>query len=111
MKTLWQVIAIGVLVVAACQWLILGEQVLHGVVLVYKMGWSLPVLTAGTETLSVFLALSIAAAATGGLTAWRLREASPGLGRRARVAAYSLVGGIVLWLGLIISPIVDLVRR
>ena len=111
MKKLWQVIAIGVLGVAACQWLSLGDQIVHGVVLTLKTGWSTPVLTAGSEMLRIFLVLSGSAAAAGAVAAWRLRKMSPAFGRCARVAAYSLVGGAALWLGLIASPIVDVVQR
>jgi hypothetical protein len=55
MKRLWEVIAIGVLGIAACQWLNLGDQIIHGVVLTLKMGWNTPVLTAGTGMLRLFL--------------------------------------------------------
>jgi hypothetical protein len=111
MKRLWQGIALGVSGVAACQWLNLGDQIVHGVVLTFKTGWGTPVLTAGTEMLRIFLLLSAVAAAAGVLAARRLRGSSPGLERCARIGAYSLVGGAALWLGLIASPIVDLVQR
>ena len=111
MKRLWQAIAIGVLGVAACQWLNLGDQIVHGVVLIFKTGWSTPVLTAGTGMLRIVLVLSVVAAAAGALAARRLRVMSPAISRCARVAAYSLVGGAALWLGLIASPIVDVVQR
>jgi hypothetical protein len=111
MKRLWQGIAIGVLGVAACQWLNLGDQIVHGVVLTFKTGWDTPVLTAGTEMLRIFLVLSTVAAAAGTFAARRLRGSSPGLARCARIGTYSLVGGAALWLGLIASPIVDLVQR
>lgn len=111
MKRLWQVIAIGVLGVAACQWITLSDQIVHGVVGTFKTGWNTPILTAGTGMLRLFLLLSAVAAAAGALVARRLRESSPGLERCARLGAYSLVGGAALWLGLIASPIVDLVQR
>jgi hypothetical protein len=111
MKRIWQGIAIGVLGVAACQWLNLGDQIVHGVVLTFKTGWGTPVLTAGTGMLRIFLALSAVAAAAGALAARRLRGSSPACERCARIGAYSLVGGAALWLGLIASPIVDLVQR
>jgi len=69
------------------------------------------VLTAGTEMLKIFLLLSAVAAAAGALAARRLRGSSPGLQRCAQIGAYSLVGGVAVWLGLIASPIVDLVHR
>ena len=111
MKRLWRGIAIGVLGVAACQWLNLGDQIVHGVVLTFKTGWGTPVLTAGTGMLRIFLVLSAVAAAAGALAARRLRGASPAFERCARIGAYSLMGGATLWLGLIASPIVDLVQR
>jgi hypothetical protein len=55
--------------------------------------------------------LSAVAAAAGALAARRLRGSSPGWERCARLGMYSLVGGAALWLGLIASPIVDLVQR
>jgi hypothetical protein len=111
MTRLWQGIAIGVLGAAACQWLSLGDQIVHGVVLTLKTGWGTPVLTAGTGMLKVFLALTTVAAAGGVLAARRLRPSAPAFERCARVATYSLVGGAVLWLGLVASPIVELVQR
>ena len=63
MKKLWQATAIGVLGVAACQWLNIGGQIVHGVVLVFKMGSSTPVLTTGTGMLRIFLLLTAVAAA------------------------------------------------
>jgi len=111
MKRLWQAIAIGVLGVAACQWLNLGDQIVHGVVLTFKTGWSTPVLTAGTGMLRIFLLLTALAAAAGALAVRRLRGASPAFERCARIGAYSLAGGAALWLGLIASPLVDLVQR
>jgi len=111
MKRGWQAIAIGVLGVAACQWLSLGDQIVHGVALTFKTGWGTPVLTAGSGMLRVFLGLSALAAVAGALAARRLRTTSPGFGRVARVAGYALVGGAALWLGLIASPIVDVVQR
>ena len=79
MKRLWQGIAIGVLGVAACQWLYLGDQIVHGVVLTFKTGWGTPVLTAGTGMLRIFLVLSAVAAAAGALAARRLRGSAPTL--------------------------------
>lgn len=111
MKRLWQGIATGVLGVAACQWLNLGDQIVHGLVRTFKMGWDTPVLTAGTGMLRLFLVLSAVAAAAGALTVRRLRGSSPAFARCARIGAYSLVSGAALWLGLIVSPIVDLVQR
>jgi hypothetical protein len=111
MKRLWQVIAIGALGVAACQWLNLGDQLVHGIVTIFKTGWSVPVLTAGTGMLRIFLVLTAVAVAIGAVTAWRLQQSSPAFARCARVATYGLVGGAALWLGLIASPIVDLVQR
>jgi len=111
MKRLWQGIAIGVLGIAACQWLSLGDQIVHGIVLVLKTGWSTPVLTAGTGMLKLFLVFTAVAAAAGVLAARRLRQSSPAFERCARVAACGLVGGAALWLGLIASPIVDMVQR
>jgi hypothetical protein len=111
MMKLWQAIAIAALGVAACQWLNLGDQVVHGVVLVFKMGRATPVLTAGTGMLRMFLLLTAVGAAAGALAARRLRGASPAFERCARIGAYSLVGGAALWLGLIASPIVGLVQR
>jgi hypothetical protein len=110
MKKVWQGIAIGVLGVAACQWLSLGDQIVHGIVLTLKTGWSTPVLTAGTGILKIFLGLTAIAAIAGALAARRLRQ-SPGFGRCARVATYSLIGGAAMWLGLIASPIVEVVQR
>ena len=111
MKRLWQGIAIGALGVAACQWLSLGDQLVHGVVLILKTGWSAPLLTAGTGMLTIFLVLTAVAVVAGALAARRLRQSSPAFERCARVATYGLVGGATLWLGLIASPIVDLVQR
>jgi hypothetical protein len=111
MKRLWQGIAIGTLGGAACQWLNLGDQIVHGIVLILKTGWSTPVLTAGTGMLKLFLLLTAVAAAAGALAARVLRESSPAFGRCARVATYGLLGGAALWLGLIASPIVDVVQR
>ena len=111
MKTLWQAVAIGVLGVAACQWLSLGDQIVHGVVLIVKTGWGTPVLTAGSGMLRTFLVLSTVAAAVGTLAARRLRTTSPAFGRCARAGGYALVGGVALWIGLIASPVVDLVQR
>ena len=110
MKRFWQGIAIGVLGVAACQWLSLGNQIVHGIVSTLKTGWSTPVLTTGTGMLKMFLGLSAIAVIAGALAARRLRR-SPGFERCARVATYSLIGGAAVWLGLIASPVVDLVKR
>jgi hypothetical protein len=111
MKRLWQGIAIGVLGVAACQWLSLGDEIVHGTVLTLKTGWGTPVLTAGTGMLRIFLSLTAAGVVVGAFATWRLRQSSPAFARCARVAMYSLVGGAALWLSLIASPIVDLVQR
>ena len=111
MTRLWQVVAIGVLGVAACQWLSIGDQIVHGAVLTLKTGWTTPVLTAGTRMLEVFLVLTAIATVAGSLAFRRLRASSSGFGLCARTATYSLVGGAVVWLGLIVSPIVDLVQR
>jgi len=111
MMKVWQAIAIGVLGVAACQWLSLGDQIVHAVILILKTGWDTPILTAGTGMLKIFLCLSAVAVFLGWLVAKRLKDASPAFARCARVATYSLVGGAGLWLLLIASPIVDLVQR
>ena len=111
MKRLWQGTAIVALGVAACQWFSLGEQLVHGIVLILKTGWSAPVLTAGTGMLKIFFVLTAVAGGAGALAARRLRQSSPAFERCARVATYGLAGGAVLWLGLIASPIVDLVKR
>ena len=111
MKRLWQGIAIGVLGVAACQWFSLGGQIVHGIVLILKTGWSMPALTAGTGMLRIFLALTVVGVAVGWSAARRLRAASPAFERCARVATYGLVGGAAVWIGLIASPIIDLVQR
>ena len=111
MRRLWQGIAIGVLGMAACQWLSLGDQIVHGIVLTLKTGWGTPVLTAGTGMLRIFLALTAVGVAVGAFAAGRLRRSAPAFARCARVAMYSLLSGAVLWLGLIASPIVDLVQR
>ena len=110
MKRFWHGIAIALLGVAACQWLSLGDQIVHGVALTLKTGWSTPVLTAGTGMLKTFLGLTAIAVIVGALAARRLRW-SPGFERCARGATYSLIGGAAVWLGLIASPIVDLVQR
>jgi hypothetical protein len=110
MKRFWQAVAIGVLGVAACQWLSLVDQIVRGIVLTLKTGWSTPVLTAGTRMLMAFLGLTAIAIIAGALAARRLPR-SPGFERCARVATYSLIGGAAVWLGLIASPIVDLVQR
>lgn len=111
MKRLWQGIAIGALGLAACQWLSIGEQLVHGMVLTLKTGWSAPVLTAGTGMLRMFVALTAVAAGGGALAAGRLHHVSPAFERCARVATYALLGGAALWLGLIASPVIDLVQR
>ena len=111
MTRLWQIVAIGVLGVAACQWLSIGDQIVHGAVITLKTGWTTPVLTVGTRMLGAFLVFTAAAAAVGALALRRLRGSSPGFERCARVGTYSLVGGAAVWLALIASPIVDLVRR
>lgn len=110
MTKMWQGIAIGVLGVAACQWLSLGDQIVHGIVLTLKTGWSTPVLTVGTGMLKIFLGFTVIAVVAGALAARRLRRSSD-FERCARVATYSLIGGAAVWVGLIASPIVDLVQR
>jgi hypothetical protein len=111
MTRLWQVVAIGVLGVAACQWLSIGDQIVHGAVLTLKTGWTTPVLTVGTRMLGLFLVLTAVATVAGSLAFSRLRGSLPGFARCARAATYSLVGGAAIWLGLIVSPLVDLVQR
>jgi hypothetical protein len=111
MRRLWQGIAIGVLGVAACQWIIVVAQIVHGIVLTLKAGWGTPMLTAGSAMLKIFLLLTAVGVTFGALAARYLRRSSPAFGRCARVATYGLVGGAALWLGLIASPIVDSVQR
>ena len=110
-ERLWQGIAIGALGVAAFQWLSIGEQLVHAMVLTLKTGWSEPVLTAGTGMLRTFLVLSSVAAGGGAFAARRPRHISPAFEQCARAATYGLVGGAALWLGLIASPVVDLAQR
>jgi hypothetical protein len=111
MKALWQMVAIGALGVVAYQWFCVGDQLVHGAVLILKTGWSVPVLTVGIGMLNIFVLLTAVAVAIGALATWRLRQSSPPFARCARIATYGLLGGATLWLGLIASPLVDVVQR
>ena len=113
MKRLWQGIAIGVLGVAACQWASAWRPARSGIVLTLKTGWGVTrSVTAGTwGMLRIFSRSFRRRTAVGAFAAGRLRRSAPAFARCARVAMYSLLSGAVLWLGLIASPIVDLVQR
>jgi hypothetical protein len=111
MARLWRGIAVGVLGVAALQFLGLAQYAVHGMFLTYKWGYDPPILTAGTEALRAFLLLSGVAAGAGAVAWSRLRLVSPNFARCAKIATLTLLAGAVGCLAMIASPLVDLVHR
>jgi hypothetical protein len=111
MARLWRVIAVGMLGVAALQFLGLAQYAIHGICLAYKWGYDLPILTAGTQALRAFLLVSGVAAGIAAVAWSRLRLGSPRFARCARVATLSLLAGALGCLAVTASPLVDLVSR
>ena len=106
----WERIAGGSLVVAAILCLGVAGEVVRVVANMVTGGFQLPVLTRSFVVCWAFVATSGVAGVAGVASSRQLRTSAPQSARIGRAAAVILLVAGVVWLGLVMSPIIDLRR-
>jgi len=108
---MWVAIALVCLAAAIYQWVELADRLKHLVWFALKFGIEPHLISAGSFMVVVFFAASAVFISLGIAATTQLRRAQSRLQFCSLVSVVMLLAGAVVWSGLLVSPLVQIVSR